>query len=52
MFRDELGVAAVGLSQSLPQDGLQTSKEADNVQHVEGEAAWEGQQVTEGGDGR
>lgn len=50
VVRDELGVAAVGRSQGLPQDGLQTSEEGHDVQQVEGEAAEERQQVAGGAD--
>lgn len=50
MLRDELGVAAIGCGQWLPQDGLQTSKEAHDIEHVKGEAAGEGQQVIVGDD--
>lgn len=52
VVRDELGVAEVGRGQGRPQDGLQTSEEGQDVQHVEGEAAGEGQQVAGGADGR
>lgn len=51
-MRDELGEAAVGPGQWLPQDGVQASEEAHSIQQVEGEAAGEGQQVAGGGDGR
>lgn len=50
VLRDELGVAVVTLSEWPPQDGLQTSKESHNIQHVKGEATGEGQQVASGAD--
>lgn len=50
-MRDELLEALVSRGQRFPQDGLQPSKEGNDIQAVEGEAAGERQQAAERVDG-